>query len=166
VRGRVRTGDRDPVAGVLRDPDLLRAVVVERQRDLREIGQVGGILPPVGNGDPASYLTLEPGTEVVSAERDRVGVVEHVLRDEEEDIFDGLVIDVRLGPGGLHFVDAPQVAEIHASQVVLSVSSADVERLPKPAPNPAVMEHHGVEDSESPIEHKLRRAWDIISGRG
>jgi hypothetical protein len=63
-------------------------------------------------------------------------------------------------------VDAPQVAEIRESEVVLTVSSAEVERLPRPEPNPAVMEHHGVEDSESPLEHKLRRAWEIISGRG
>jgi hypothetical protein len=124
------------------------------------------MLRAVATGDPGSYLTLRPGTEVVSADADRVGVVEHVLYDEEEDIFDGIVIDVRLGPGGLHFVDAPQVAEIRGNEVVLTVSSAEVERLPRPEPNPAVMEHHGVEDSESPLEHKLRRAWEIISGRG
>jgi hypothetical protein len=124
------------------------------------------MLRAVATGDPGSYLTLRPGTEVLSADGDRVGVVEHVLSDEEEDIFDGIVIDVRLGPGGLHFADAPQVAEIRADQVVLTVPSAEVERLPRPEPNPAVMEHHGVEDSESPLEHKLRRAWEIISGRG
>ncbi len=117
-------------------------------------------------GDPVSYLTLKPGTEVISADGDRVGVVELVLADEETDIFDGIVIDVKLGPGGLHFVDAPQVEALQENQVVLAVSTADVGRLPKPEPNPAVMEHHGVEDSESPLEHKLRRAWDIISGRG
>ena len=117
-------------------------------------------------GDPVSYLTLKSGTEVISADGDRVGVVEHVLGDEETDIFDGIVIDVKLGPGGLHFVDAPQVASLQENQVVLAVSTADVGRLPKPEPNPAVMEHHGVEDSESPLEHKLRRAWEIISGRG
>jgi hypothetical protein len=93
-------------------------------------------------------------------------VVEHVLRDEEADIFDGLVIDVQLGPGGLHFVDAPEVGEILVDRVVLRVPSAEIEQLPKPSANPAVMEHHGVEDVESPLEHKLRRAWEIISGRG
>ena len=118
------------------------------------------------SSEPASYLTLEEGTDVISADGDRVGAVEHVLRDEQTDIFDGIVIDVKLGPGGLHFVDAPQVAEIRADAVVLTVSSADVDRLPKPGPSPAVVEHHGVEDSESPLQTKLRRAWDIVSGRG
>jgi uncharacterized protein YrrD len=116
--------------------------------------------------EPASYLTLEEGTDVVSADGDRVGVVEHVLRDEEADIFDGLVIDLKPGPGGLRFVDAPDVREILEDRVVLTVPSTEIEQLPKPAPNPAAMEHHGVEDVESPLEHKLRRAWEIVSGRG
>jgi hypothetical protein len=118
------------------------------------------------SSDPVSYRTLKPGTDVHSSDGETVGVVEHVLADEEADIFDGIVIDVRLGPGGLHFVDAPQVAELRENSVALTVSAAEVERLPKPQPNPAVMEHHGVEDSESQLEHKLRRAWEMISGRG
>lgn len=39
--------------------------------------------------EPASYLTLEAGTEVVSADGRRIGTVRHVLADEENDIFDG-----------------------------------------------------------------------------
>lgn len=124
------------------------------------------MLPRVAAGEPASYLTLEEGTDVMSADGERVGVVEHVLRDEDADIFDGIVIDVRLGPGGLRFVDAPEVAEILADRVVLAIPNTGIERLPEPGPNPAVMEHHGVEDTESPLEHKLRRAWEIVSGRG
>ena len=117
-------------------------------------------------GGPTSYLTLRPGTDVLSREGERVGVVEHVLADPENDIFDGLVIDVRLGPGGLRFVDAPEIGVLRDDAVVLALSAADVERLPKPRPNPAVMEHHGVEDVETPLEHKLRRAWEIVSGKG
>lgn len=117
-------------------------------------------------GDPTSYLTLEPGTDVLSADGERIGVVEHVLRDEATDIFDGIVIDSRLGPGGHRFVDAPDVAEMRTDAVVLGLSAADAERLPEPEPGPAVIEHHGAEDSESPLERKLRRAWELISGKG
>jgi hypothetical protein len=120
----------------------------------------------MGSDEPASYLALDPGTRVLSADGQEIGTVDHVLRDEDADIFDGLIIDTRLGPGGLHFVDAPDVAEIHADRVVLTLSAAEAERLPKPAPNPAVMEHHGVEDTETALQHKLHRAWEIISGRG
>jgi hypothetical protein len=120
-------------------------------------------MPP---DQPASYLTLEPGAEVISSDGERVGTVEHVLNDETTDIFDGVVIDIRLGPGGLRFVDAPAVGEIRGGAVQIAVPAAEVDRLPEPSANPAVMEHHGVEDSEGKLEHKLRRAWEIISGRG
>jgi len=120
----------------------------------------------VASQEPASYLTLKQGVDVISSDGERVGTVEHVLMDEQSDIFDGLVIDVRLGPGGLHFVDAPEVGEITESSVTIAVAATDVEKLPKPSANPAVMEHHGVEDSEGKLEHKLRRAWEIVSGRG
>ena len=120
----------------------------------------------MGSDESASYLTLEAGASVISADGERVGTVEHVLRDDATDIFDGIVIDMRLGPGGLHFVDAPEVAEIGPDGVRLTISAGEAEHLPKPSPNPAVMEHHGVEDSEGKLEHKLRRAWEIVSGRG
>jgi hypothetical protein len=120
----------------------------------------------MGSEDSASYLTLEAGASVTSADGERLGIVQHVLRDDATDIFDGIVIDMRLGPGGLHFVDAPEVAEIGPDGVRLTISAAEAEHLPKPSPNPAVMESHGAEDSEGRLEHKLRRAWEIASGRG
>jgi hypothetical protein len=115
-------------------------------------------------GKPSSYLALEPGADVVSSDGERVGKVEHVLADADSDIFDGLVVDLERGPGGWHFADADQVEEVYERAVVLTLPAAEVERLPKPAPSPGVMEHHGVEDSESSLQSKLHRAWDLISG--
>jgi hypothetical protein len=43
--------------------------------------------------------------------------------------------------------------------------AADVDGLPEPTANPAVMQHGGAEDSESELMQKLRRVWDLISGR-
>jgi PRC-barrel domain len=118
----------------------------------------------VDYGEPASYLTLKEGCAAISSDGEDVGKVQHVLADEDEDVFDGIVIDTALGPGGLVFVDAPQVQECRERAVLLSVSAAEVEKLPKPTPNPAVMENHGVEDSESALQAKLHKAWDMISG--
>jgi uncharacterized protein YrrD len=120
----------------------------------------------MASDEPASYLILKPGADVMSADGERVGSIEHVLWDESTDIFDGLVIDVRLGPGGLRFVDAPDVGDITEGAVTISIPAAEVDKLPEPSPSPAVMEHHGIEDTEGKLEHKLRRAWEIISGRG
>lgn len=120
----------------------------------------------MADDQPASYLTLTSGTDVTTSDGESVGKVQHVLSDPEADIFDGLVIDVRTGPGGLRFVDAAQVAEIQQEQVVLGITASEAESLPAPSANPATMESHGAEDSESPLEHKLRRAWEIVSGKG
>jgi hypothetical protein len=101
----------------------------------------------------------------VSSDGDVVGKVQHVLADEEADVFDGIVIDTRLGPGGSHFVDADQVAELHERAVILKLPSSEVENLPRPTPAPAVMESHGAEDSEGGLQSKLHRAWDLLSGK-
>ncbi len=66
---------------------------------------------------------------------------------------------------GLHFVDAPDVRECREHAVIIATTAAEVPNLPKPTPNPAVMESHGVDDSESPLREKLHRAWDLISGK-
>ena len=117
------------------------------------------------HGEPRSYLDTEPGIDVVSADGEPVGKLEHVLADDASDIFDGLVIDVSSGPGGHRFVDAPEVRGFYERAIVLEVAAADVASLPEPSENPAVMRHGGEEDAESPLAQKLRRAWDLISGR-
>lgn len=115
-------------------------------------------------GQPVAYLAFEAGTDVVSSDGEVVGKVEHVLAAEQEDIFDGLVIDTQLGPGGHRFVDAEQVDELYERGAVLAISAAEVDGLPEPTPAPAALESHGEEDSQSPLEQKLRRAWDLLSG--
>jgi uncharacterized protein YrrD len=118
----------------------------------------------VSYGEPTSYLEAATGIDVISSDGDRVGALEHILADEQSSIFDGIVIDIRTGPGGHRFVDAPQVTEFYEQAVVIDVAASDVEALPEPTANPAVMENHGDEDSESPLTTKLRRAWNYISG--
>ena len=121
-------------------------------------------------GAPIAYTALEPGTPVYSSDGKPLGKVEHVLADLGEDIFDGIVIDRSVLPGGHRFVDAPQAAEIHERGVVLTVDAAAAESLPEPSENPAVMEANadtvGAGESETAfnLEQKLRRAWDLISG--
>jgi hypothetical protein len=85
-----------------------------------------------------------------------------VLADEENDIFDGIVISHGLGRHT--FADAEQVGEIHERGVVLTLTAAEAETLPEPSENPAVMEDDPSEAGGSPIADKLRRAWDLLSG--
>ena len=115
-------------------------------------------------GAPGSYLTLSSGVPVYSSDGERLGVVEHVLAEPEEDIFDGIVFDAGQLPGGHRFVDAPKVDEIYEDGVVLSIDAATARALPEPSENPATMEARPDAAEESELERKLRRAWDLISG--
>jgi hypothetical protein len=116
-------------------------------------------------GAPVSYLTLARGTPVFASDGARVGSVEHVLADADADIFDGLVIDIRPGPGGHRFVDAPEVASLAQRGVTLTIDAAAVEALHRPSENPPGMSAGPGAGAEGNLAHKLRRAWDMISGR-
>jgi hypothetical protein len=120
-------------------------------------------------GAPVSYLVLAEGTPVFSSDDKNLGNVEHILSDPGADIFDGIVIDTSVLPGGQKFVDAPQVERIYERGVVLSIDGAAAEQLPEPGKNPATMEVTGEDfverEWDDEIEAKLKRAWDRISGK-
>src|ERR687896_1563589 len=90
-------------------------------------------------GNPASYLVLADGTPVLSSDGREVGKVEHVLADPDADVFDGVIVDMRAGPGGHRFADASLVEAIHENGVVLTLDARAAERLPEPAENPATL---------------------------
>jgi hypothetical protein len=116
-------------------------------------------------GAPSSYLVLQPGAAVYTSDGKKVGEVEHVLAVPGDDIFDGIVLDTSVLPGGHRFVDAPEVDEIFERGVVLGIDAAAVEELPEPSANPGVLEA-GPGDTVDGKHDKLRRAWDLISGKG
>jgi uncharacterized protein YrrD len=120
-------------------------------------------------GAPSSYLDLGKGAEAYTCDGKKVGEVAHVLAAPEEDIFDGIVLDTSVLPGGHRFVDADQVEQIFERGVLLKIDRQAAESLPEPSPNPATMAatpDDVAEDSESALRRKLRRAWQLISGEG
>lgn len=117
-------------------------------------------------GAPSSYITLQEGLPVYSSDGKPLGKVEHVLADPEVDVFDGLVIDTSVLPGGRRFVDAPQVDEIYERGVVLALDAAAAEALPEPSANPGALEAGPGDMVREDLGDKLRRAWDLISGKG
>jgi hypothetical protein len=115
-------------------------------------------------GDPTSYLELEQGVPVYSSDGERVGVVEHVLADASSDIFDGLILDARSGPGGHRFADATLVESLYERGAVLSIGAAACERLPEPSESPAVLAADPDDTTPDDLGDKLKRAWNVISG--
>ncbi|MGH2983619.1 MAG: PRC-barrel domain-containing protein [Solirubrobacterales bacterium] len=117
-------------------------------------------------GQPSSYLTLAEGAPVYSCDGEEVGRIEHVLAAPEEDVFDGVVLDSSVLPGGRRFCDAAQIEEIFERGALLKLDRAAAERLPQPSENPAAMGENPAEEPESELESKLKRAWELISGKG
>lgn len=116
-------------------------------------------------GAPISHLVLQAGVPVYSSDGEKLGEVEYVLAVVDDDIFDGIVLDTSILPGGNRFVDAPEVGAIYERGVVLKIDAAAAESLPKPSANPGVIEA-GPDDMAKGGHDKLRRAWDLISGKG
>ncbi len=120
-------------------------------------------------GPPSSYLTLKPRTPAYSSDGERLGKVEHVIADRRADIFDGLVIDRSVLPGGHRFVDVEQIDEIYERGVLLSIDAAAAKRLPEPSQSAAAMGTSGEDfverEWDDELEAKLKRAWERISGK-
>jgi len=116
-------------------------------------------------GAQTSYLTLVEGAACYSSDGQHLGKVEHVLAEPDVDVFDGIVLDKSVLPGGHRFVDADQVASIHERGVVLAVDAATAETLPEPTANPGEIEVGSDDMVPDELRDKLHRAWDRISGK-
>jgi hypothetical protein len=116
-------------------------------------------------GNPISYLVLADGTPVLASDGQEIGRVEHVLADADADVFDGLIVDMRAGPGGHRFADADQVESLYERGVVLALDAAAAARLPEPSENPAKLDADPADTAPDNVGDKLRRAWDYLSGR-
>ena len=103
---------------------------------------------PEDLGSPVAYLVLKNGTPVFDLSGDRIGEVEHVLDDEQTDVFHGLLVET---PQGHRFAASGQVDGLFEHGVILNVPLAT---LVEPSADPAA---HSAEDSG--LGESLKRAW-------
>jgi hypothetical protein len=115
-------------------------------------------------GPPTAYPALEPGMPVYASDGQEVGKLTHVLADADDDIFDGIVVDTRPGPGGHRFADVSQIAELRERGIVLGLDADAAKALPEPAENPATVEVGPDDVVPDGLSDKLRRAWRRVSG--
>jgi hypothetical protein len=93
-------------------------------------------------GSPIAYLVLQPGTAVYTSGRERIGTVEQVLFVQEEDVFDGIVVQTG---DGARFVDASDVDSIFERCVITSLSLEQAKALSPPETAPPV---YGVDPAQ------------------
>lgn len=115
-------------------------------------------------GDPISYLVAGRGLAILASDGTHVAELTHVLAAEDADLFEGLVIQLDGIGRGHRFADREHVAQMRERGVVLSLTPAQVESLPEPSANPAALAA-GADDADATgLGHRLRRAWDLLSG--
>jgi hypothetical protein len=98
-------------------------------------------------GEPVSYLVTKDGTPVFDSSGDRAGEVEHVLADEAEDVFHGLIVKT---PHGHRFAAADRIDGLYEPGVIVHPPAA-----PLPEPRAAAPGHDSLKAS-------LKRAWDWL----
>jgi hypothetical protein len=111
-------------------------------------------------GAPVAHLTLREGVPVYDREGRRVGVVDRVMTDEATGIFDGIVVHTLPLPGRHLYADHEQIAELRERGVLLSVDAAELHELRARTRRRRADD----EPAENPLEARLRRAWDWITG--
>jgi hypothetical protein len=110
-----------------------------------------------------SWQALRRGARVIGTDGARVGAVEYVLADVRLDIFDGVVIDTRWGPGGRRFVDAADIAAIFHDRIELNLPATEARDLPRPSRNPGALRHQATDPMPSSLRLQARRARDRLA---
>jgi uncharacterized protein YrrD len=84
---------------------------------------------------PVSWLVIEPGWSVVSADGEEIGKVDEVVGDASKDIFNGLAVSTGL-LGKPKYVPAERVGEIVDGEVRVDLPADAVENLEDHDPAP------------------------------
>ncbi|GAA2517579.1 PRC-barrel domain-containing protein [Winogradskya humida] len=101
---------------------------------------------PEDLGAPQSFLVLNDGTAVYDRAGERVGTVEHVLSDDQEDIFHGVVVKTSEGH---RYAAASVIDGIFEHGVIISQTAGE---LPSPS----------ADSTDSSLGDGLRRAWNWL----
>jgi sporulation protein YlmC with PRC-barrel domain len=102
-------------------------------------------------GEPVSSLVLKNGTPVYDSSGDRAGEVEHVIADEVDDVFHGLIVKTA---DGHRFAAAGHIDGLYERGVIVNTPAA---QLPEPSADAAAQ----AADDDG-LKHSLKRAWDWL----
>lgn len=106
--------------------------------------------------EPAiSYEAVTPGVPVFTSDGQEIGTLEHVLKVEELDVFDGVVVATGTG---LRFVDADAIDVITAAYIRTTIDSAAAAALPAPD-GPPVYRVDALADTGGSMHDRLGRLF-------
>jgi len=115
-------------------------------------------------GDPVSWLLIEPGWRVITADGQEVGRVEAVVGDSGADIFDGLAIATGI-LARPQYVPAERVSEITDGVVRLSLDRNAVGALEEYVEPAASVEVEGDGASRTERVEEALRGPDLRAHR-
>jgi hypothetical protein len=107
---------------------------------------------PEDLGAPVAYLVLANGTPVFDRSGDRVGVVERVLADEQQDIFQGVL--VKTDHDGQRFAPADMVDGLFEHGVIVAEAAGQL-------PAPTAGQPARVAEAAAPAS-TLKRVWNWL----
>ena len=107
---------------------------------------------PEDLGAPQSFLVLADGTPVYDRAGDKVGTVAHVLSDDRDEIFQGLVVQT---PDGHRYAAATQIDGLFEHGVIVAVPAAELHE-----PTEETMAK--ASDHDASFTDGLRRAWNWL----
>jgi hypothetical protein len=110
-------------------------------------------------GPPIAHLALKEGTPVYDRGGERIGVVDRVVTDRDDRIFEGLIVHTQPLPGRHLYATHAQIAELRERGVVLGVERDALQEVGPPA-----RRRPARHPAESPLHAFVRRAWDFLSG--
>jgi uncharacterized protein YrrD len=113
-------------------------------------------------GPPIAYTVLQEGTPVYDPNGECIGVVDQVMADMQLDIFEGVIVHTRPLPGRHLFADVEQITELRERGLLLKVGR---DELHEPPDDSARKGRDTDDRGEAPLEARLRRAWDRLTGR-
>jgi hypothetical protein len=89
----------------------------------------------IDDGEAIHYSAVQRGTPVYGSDEVQVGVVDAVLDNYREHIFDGVVFED--SDGVIRFADAPEVSRTAERGVTLTLPSEQALQLPPPEKGPS-----------------------------
>jgi len=109
-------------------------------------------------GPPIAYTVLPEGIPVYDRHGNRIGVVDEVLADFRDDVFDGLIVHTTPLLGRHLYAAAEQIESLHERGVVLAVEEGDLEEREG-------RRREEDEGTDASLSARLSRLWGRITGR-